>query len=484
MKRIFSSPVLPLLAGAFLRLLFALKFPAGSGDTVIYEQLATNWVKHGQYAMDIAGQAVSVDLRMPGYPAFLALIYAITGRFGENARVIVMILQVCLDLFTCLLVAWLAARLCRLCLPHANSRRVFLAGLWLAAVCPFTANYVAVPLTEVFAMLFTTLALLLFVPLISQLVPRSSAPGHFDHLYLAAAGGLVVGVGTLFRPETPLLLIALFIVMGYLLGRRREWKQLLITCAVMGCAMLLPLLPWTIRNAVTLHELQPLAPRDATLPGEVDPKGFMAWEATWLYRFRDNYLVPWKLNEEAIQIEDIPAAAFDTPEEKELVGAVLDQYNDELVWNQEWDSIFADLAKQRTERHPLRTYFTVPVRRAVRIWFTPRIELIPVSGHVFPLRAMYEDDPVDQGITIFYFFLNIFYIALGLIGACRLWRCVSARPAVGFLLFYLLLRTAFLTTLETPEPRYVLVCYPALLALAAFVFARGSAATPMSKGQP
>jgi hypothetical protein len=36
---------------------------------------------------------------------------------------------------------------------------------------------------------------------------------------------------------------------------------------------------------------------------------------------------------------------------------------------------------------------------------------------------------------------------------------------------FIVLRTAFLTMLETPEPRYVLVCYPALLALAAQVFA-------------
>jgi hypothetical protein len=30
-----------------------------------------------------------------------------------------------------------------------------------------------------------------------------------------------------------------------------------------------------------------------------------------------------------------------------------------------------------------------------------------------------------------------------------------------------LIRTAFLTTIETPEPRYVLVCYPVVMALAA-----------------
>jgi len=40
------------------------------------------------------------------------------------------------------------------------------------------------------------------------------------------------------------------------------------------------------------------------------------------------------------------------------------------------------------------------------------------------------------------------------------------------LLAYILIRTAFLTTLEAPEPRYTLVCFPALLALGAQLFWR------------
>ena len=74
MKRLFSNPLLPLFAGACLRLLFVFKYPAASGDTVLYEQFASNWVKLGKLAMDINGQPTPVDLRMPGYPAFLALI--------------------------------------------------------------------------------------------------------------------------------------------------------------------------------------------------------------------------------------------------------------------------------------------------------------------------------------------------------------------------------------------------------------------------
>jgi hypothetical protein len=49
-----------------------------------------------------------------------------------------------------------------------------------------------------------------------------------------------------------------------------------------------------------------------------------------------------------------------------------------------------------------------------------------------------------------------------------------ARPAVAFLALFILMRTAFLTTLETPEPRYVLACFPALIAMGAQVFAGGA----------
>src|SRR5262249_54063570 len=160
MKRIFSHPVTALAAGLCLRLLFVLKFPANSGDTVLYEQMATNWLRHHVYAMDVYGQITPVDLRMPGYPAFLAMVYAITGRVGDDARQFVMIAQATIDLFTCFLVATLAALLDLMASERHAWPRVYIAAIWLAALCPFTANYAAVTLTEVFAMLFTVAALI------------------------------------------------------------------------------------------------------------------------------------------------------------------------------------------------------------------------------------------------------------------------------------------------------------------------------------
>jgi hypothetical protein len=482
MKRIFSHPLAALAAGLCLRLLFIFKFPANSGDTVLYEQMATNWLKHHVYAMEVGGQITPVDLRMPGYPAFLAVVYALTGKIGADARVWVMIAQAFADLASCVLIAVLAATLFLMVNERNSPGRVFTAALWLGTLCPFTANYAAVPLTEVFAIFFTTAALL---PL-CLLVGRARNNGWMfikkdwgfanNYRFLAASAAILAGVGTLFRPETPLLLLAAWLVLGMVLLLQREWKRWILTVAGTGLLCALPLVPWAMRNEVTLHELQFLAPKNSNLPGELVPYGFMSWEKTWLYRFRDVYLVPWKLNDEAIRIEDIPARAFDTAEERERVAGILEPYNNDLTLTAEEDHAFGELAQQRTMRHPLRTYVSLPLARAVTMWFTPRIELIPVSGTVFPLMQSWHDDKIDQGLTVGLFLLNIGYVSLAIWGAVGLWRRSAAvRPALGVMIAFVILRTAFLTSLETPEPRYVLVCFPVVIVLAAQVLASSRA---------
>jgi hypothetical protein len=80
MKRIFSSSVVALFAGLCLRLFFVLKYPANSGDTVLYEQIAANWLQHHVFAMNVHDQVTPVDMRMPGYPAFWAGSFVGTDR--------------------------------------------------------------------------------------------------------------------------------------------------------------------------------------------------------------------------------------------------------------------------------------------------------------------------------------------------------------------------------------------------------------------
>lgn len=483
MKRIFSTPIpppfAPLLLGLGLRLLFILKFPATSGDTILYEQMATNWLQHHVYAMNVNDVIAPVDLRMPGYPAFLALIYLLAGKAGAAAHLFVMLAQVLIDLLDCLAIAALGVALFAIVDPGADSKPVFIGGVWLSALCPFIANYCATLLTETIAVLLTTITLFFLVVLASSTddaVPTiAKQKWNWNLNYRAAAilAGFAAGIGTLFRPETPLLLISAWFALAIVFFPARKYRRWLRILILSGIACLLPLLPWALRNAITLHELQFLAPKDSNLPGELVPRGFMAWEKTWLFRVSDCYLVPWKLNDEVIDVNTIPLRAFDSPEEKARVAAILEQYNNDLTLTPQEDASFAQIARERTARHPFRTYLLVPAARTFALWFTPRIELLPVSGTVFPLKRSWKDDKFDQSVTVGLFFLNIIYVALGICGAWRLWRRNHAiHPVVLILFVFILLRTAFLTTLETPEPRYVLECYPALLALAATLFAK------------
>lgn len=479
MKRIFSNPATALVAALGLRLYFVLKHPAEAGDSVLYEQIATNWLQHHVYAMNVNDAVTPVDLRMPGYPAFLALIYAVAGRSGPGARLYVMLAQAAIDLCTCLLTAVLAAMITLLGPRAGTWNPAFAVTLWLAALCPFTANYVAVPLTEVFAGFLTAAALVPALALIwnagsgrAALLRKVWAARHAESI-LAFLFGFLVGLGTLFRPEAPLLLLAAWIVcpLVWLKKHRIRFMLRLAALSIAGCA--LPLFPWALRNAVTLHEFQALAPRNSNLPGELVPYGFMAWEKTWLFRVKDCYLVSWKLNGEVINFEDLPQRAFDTAEEQARVAMILEQYNNEVTLSPEEDAAFARLARERTARNPTRTYLWLPLARAFTIWFTPRIELLPFSGNIFPIKQTWEDDPVDFSFTAGFFLLNVAYVALALWGAWRLMRAgAGPRFGVALLLAFILLRTVFLTTLETPEPRYVLVCFPAILALAGHVFVR------------
>src|SRR5260370_9142544 len=155
----FAKHLAPaLLAGLGLRLFFVWHFPFYSGDTPYYEEVASNWLYHGVYGFYSRGQLLPSDARAPGYPAFLAGIYFLAGT-GRQA---VMLVQAFVDLATCVLAAGIADRLAPYA-PDATRSRVAVAALWLTAFCPFTANYSAVPLPELRATFFTTLALLIFL---------------------------------------------------------------------------------------------------------------------------------------------------------------------------------------------------------------------------------------------------------------------------------------------------------------------------------
>lgn len=452
------------IVGLALRLGFVFRFPANAGDSAIYEALARNWLHEHVYGLYAGGQLIPTDMRVPGYPAFLAALYALAG----DSRTVVMVAQAALDVVTCLLIALLAAALVR----QTQRRRVAITAMWLAATCPFVANYSAVVLTEVLATFLTAAALLVFLTCTDGYAGDSFPVVRRRDWFL---GGILVGFGALVRPETPLLLVALGLVLVARWWRRRNWAHLLPAVALMAFGLILPLLPWAARNWREFHRVQFLAPRYAEMPGEFVPRGFYAWTDTWLVRFRDVYLCVWKLDEGPISIDDFPRSAFDSQEEQTRVAAMLAEYNETTTMTSALDHEFAELASERTARHPLRTHLWVPLRRAATLWFTPRIENLPYSGHVWPIAQKWEEDRTDFSVTIFFGLLNFLYVGLALAGLLHALRHRTQFPPNGrwsivLLAAFILVRTAFFTQVPTPEPRYVLECFPALLALASLAW--------------
>src|SRR5260370_7969572 len=104
--------------------------------------------------MTVGGAVTPVDLRMLGYPAFLALIYALTSRAGEDARLGVMLVQVAVDLATCLVTAGLATMLLFMVNKQPRLLRPFAAPLRLSVFCPFPAHYPTPPPPQLFPLLF------------------------------------------------------------------------------------------------------------------------------------------------------------------------------------------------------------------------------------------------------------------------------------------------------------------------------------------
>ena len=469
--------VAALLCGLALRLYFIAHFPFYSGDTKFYEELARNWLDHGVYGLFVNGQLMPVDQRMPGYPAFLAAIYSTLGR----ARIAVMLAQAAIDLITCFLAALIASRIA----PAPKKHLAATIALWLAALCPFTASYTAAIVTETLAAFFTTLALLTlvwifsdgnFAPSVGRTIEAlNNAPVRQDTLARRLAGafvavGFIAGLGTLVRPETPLVLAAAAVVICIRWRRVADWPKLALSGAWMTVGLLAALTPWAARNARTLGRIEFLAPRYAQAAGDFIPWGFHAWTRTWMMRNRDAYSVTWALGKQPIPIDVIPDSAFDSAAERARVADLLTRYNGDLKMTPSLDRKFEALARERAAAHPIRTFALIPIERAFATWFTPRVDVLRYSGKLWPIGEQRRANPAEFGAAAIFAILNFVYIGLATVGACR----YRSNPACAVLALYLVIRTALLTQLPTIEPRYVVVCFPAIAALGALTFVKST----------
>jgi Dolichyl-phosphate-mannose-protein mannosyltransferase len=434
--------------GLALRLWFLRHPMPGDDDTDVYAELAKNLFHHGIYGLsDGANAEIQPTLiRLPGYPLFLGLIFLLFGNGNLHA---VLLAQIPIDLLSC----WLIARFVR----EQVSDRAGTAALFLAALCPFTASYSAIALTECLSVFAVSLALWAAGGIL-----RAQAEGKRDREAMAWAS-FAMAVAMLLRPDGVLLTIAICGTIKWYGWRQGKLRQALKTVWLCALLAVLPLGPWAARNWRTFHVLQPLAPRRVNNPGEPVNYGFYRWMSTWSVDLVSTGNVFWRVGSEPINLDDLPSRAFDSPQQRAETAAILADYNVSKTVTPALDARFDALARERVRAHPFLCRVWVPALRVADMELRPRVETLGLDYDWwrFDKHRQESQEAVALGA------LNLALMLAGLAGAVRLYRGYGKIRWLALPVLYIGLRCLLLSTMENSEPRYTLEAFPFVLACAA-----------------
>jgi 4-amino-4-deoxy-L-arabinose transferase-like glycosyltransferase len=165
----------------------------------------------------------------PGYPAFLAAVYKLTGGSLIAAK----LANAALAAASAVLVYLIARRV-------FDERSGVIAGV-ITALFPGLLFFTTVTMAEV---LFTFLLLLIVF-----VVLRWAAPPAQPRPALLVALGALIGAAALTRGELSLFPIALFLV---LLALHRSWITAFAWTGLIAVGMAVAFLPWIVRNRVQM----------------------------------------------------------------------------------------------------------------------------------------------------------------------------------------------------------------------------------------
>jgi hypothetical protein len=177
----------------------------------------------------------------PGAPFLYATAYYATGGAREGTARIV---EALLGVATILVVFALGWRLG----GRELGRWVGLFAAFAVAVYPPFIHTTGELMSEPPAMLTLPAAVLAFLW-------ASDRGGTWPWL----APGLLFGLTAMFRPEYLFVGFVFVILAALRAGRGREWRAGLIAALVLLVAFALPIIPWTVRNAIVLDRVVPIS---------------------------------------------------------------------------------------------------------------------------------------------------------------------------------------------------------------------------------
>ena len=443
-----------------------------NGDALIYGGLAKNLLLHGRYALTAPnGETYPTLIRLPGYPLFLAACFRLFGMENYWAAACV---QIALQLVGCVLLADFARRIAAGRSMGSGdarlARRAGMATLWLAALCPFTASYAALPLAETLTLFVLALALWSM----ARFCERPAWPAALTFTF-------AVTYAALLRPDGALAAVALAPAMLVRLRAPSVSRffakgmgdheldpahgpahplRMAVLCTLLALA---PFAAWAWRNWRVFHVIEPLAPRLAVDPGEASNPGWERWVKTWCLDFVSTYEIYWNVPDDRLDTSQLPNRAFDSPQQKKQTQELGREYNaNGYGFTPAIDAGFARLAQERIAAHPLRFYLWLPLGRLADMWLRPRVENLPIDLDWW----VYAHHHAETRFSWFYVALNGLYLLLAALGLWLRPRFWSA------ILVYLLLRSALLLTVAAPEARYTIECFPMMFALGGVAVAR------------
>ncbi|MGD0346676.1 MAG: hypothetical protein ABSA85_07970 [Terracidiphilus sp.] len=441
--------------GLVLRLAFIVFPRPGDDDTLDYLQLGHNLLHAGIYGYGSGYDVSPTTYRLPAYPIFLATFEMLFARLWPSAWFnAVYLFQTAVDLASGLLLAAFAGR-------HLSSRAAEVA-LVLAMLCPFTAAYAAIAMTECLSVFAVSLGLYAAGRAIT-----AESKGTRD-IWALVLAGCASAFAMLLRPDGVALFASLafgllfYVLRGSAKSRlthmsvRRVFAAASIFCA----ASLLPLVPWTVHNWADFHVFQPLAPRYND-PGEPSVAGARRWLRTWTIDFVSTAYVCWNFPGASIDPADLPRRAFDSPEQREQTLALIKEFNRTYTLPDPLVERFAALAAERIHNHPIRYYVALPLLRDADMLLRPRT--LEYNLDVDWWR--WSNHPAQSAWAILLGLINLFYVATAT------WAFIRGRVPFAWMLgSYLIFRFMILGTLEAPEPRYTIECFPVLIIAAAAAF--------------
>jgi 4-amino-4-deoxy-L-arabinose transferase-like glycosyltransferase len=407
----YNALVVLLLSVAFLyRVVLILTVPGsydGSPhrqDGYVYDSVAWHLLTGKGFAVNRASvlsvgdcpPCEPITYPLPGYPLFLAGLYAL---FGRN-YLAVKLVQAAVDTAT----AFLAYRLAR---RVTDSQRTAILVLGVVALNPFTALWTTDLSTETLATFFAT-------SIVWFALQSAQSPGWLWYLGF----GVTAGLGTLVRPAFVLLPVVLLSAVW--LARSLAWREALLGSALVLTAVALCLLPWVVRNYLVFHQITFAGRSNA--PEQDYGFGYYAWyqnwlrDPTWTPRVNWDYMI---YARETIPDHPFPDYAYDSEDERQEVERLMQQVKAAGRFTPEIEQRFALLARAKAQQYPVRRYVVLPLVRMARVWInsgTGAINDPRVKGG-FSLERI-GAEPIGFVVRIL---LSIGYCSIAPLGLLGMW---------------------------------------------------------------